>query len=296
MRSPGLSGGDAGDVHQRLVAGGVDLRGDDRAVRRRDHRRPRQPSRAPCSARSSCRSASRRSTRLITNANPSLPPNLLPSLQWVAIGLLIAVFLWLRPQGVLPERRRIIRLPRGRGDRPVRAAARASAAPSPSAPQAESAAPLARADVILQAVDVSRDFGGVHAVSGVSLRVARGTVTGLIGPNGAGKSTLLALLAGTDRVSGGQICTRGRTSRRARLPAGPAGHGPDVPAGQRVPAADGHGEPAVGRVPATAATRWPARCAGRRYWRRDEAAAIDQAAACCAGSAWRRWPASTPAT
>ena len=46
------------------------------------------------------------STRLITNANPSLPPNLLPSLQWVAIGLLIAVFLWLRPQGVLPERRR----------------------------------------------------------------------------------------------------------------------------------------------------------------------------------------------
>ena len=30
------------------------------------------------------------STRLIANANPSLPPNLLPSLQWVAIGLLIA--------------------------------------------------------------------------------------------------------------------------------------------------------------------------------------------------------------
>ncbi|MBO0825047.1 MAG: branched-chain amino acid ABC transporter permease, partial [Actinobacteria bacterium] len=51
------------------------------------------------------------STRLINNANPSLPPNLLPSLQWVAIGLLIALFLWFRPQGVLPERRRVIPVP-----------------------------------------------------------------------------------------------------------------------------------------------------------------------------------------
>src|SRR5580704_2642712 len=51
------------------------------------------------------------STRLIANANPSLPPNLLPSLQWVAIGLLIAFFLWFRPQGVLPERRRVIQVP-----------------------------------------------------------------------------------------------------------------------------------------------------------------------------------------
>src|SRR5450755_3781022 len=43
-------------------------------------------------------------TRFITNNNPNLPP----SLQWVAIGLLIAIFLWVRPQGVLPERRRVI--------------------------------------------------------------------------------------------------------------------------------------------------------------------------------------------
>src|SRR5580658_4791508 len=50
-------------------------------------------------------------TRLISDNNPSLPPNLLPSLQWVAIGLLIALFLWFRPQGVLPERKRVIALP-----------------------------------------------------------------------------------------------------------------------------------------------------------------------------------------
>ena len=35
-------------------------------------------------------------------------PNLVPALQWVVIGLLIIVFLWFRPQGILSERRRVI--------------------------------------------------------------------------------------------------------------------------------------------------------------------------------------------
>ena len=64
-------------------------------------------------------------TRFIPTSN-NLPPNLIPSLQWVAIGLLIVIFLWVRPQGILPERKRVIRLPgsgaagaarRGRGER-----------------------------------------------------------------------------------------------------------------------------------------------------------------------------------
>ena len=49
-------------------------------------------------------------TRFIPTSN-NLPPNLIPSLEWVAIGLLIVVFLWVRPQGVLPERKRVIALP-----------------------------------------------------------------------------------------------------------------------------------------------------------------------------------------
>ena len=47
-------------------------------------------------------------TRYIPTSN-SLPPNLIPSLEWVAIGLLIVIFLWVRPQGILPERKRVIR-------------------------------------------------------------------------------------------------------------------------------------------------------------------------------------------
>jgi branched-chain amino acid transport system permease protein len=157
------------------------------------------------------------STRLITDANPSLPPNLLPSLQWVAIGLLIALFLWFRPQGILPERRRVIAVP----DRPVPVATDPAAAILTTPPAAPKKG--GDADTILQAVDVSRDYGGVRAVSGVSLTVRRGTITGLIGPNGAGKSTLLAVLAGTDRASAGTVVYQGEdvtrlpAYRRARL-------------------------------------------------------------------------------
>ena len=53
-------------------------------------------------------------TRFIPTSN-NLPPNLIPSLQWVAIGLLIVIFLWVRPQGILPERKRVIRLPESSG-------------------------------------------------------------------------------------------------------------------------------------------------------------------------------------
>jgi branched-chain amino acid transport system ATP-binding protein len=78
-------------------------------------------------------------------------------------------------------------------------------------------------DVVLEAVDVVREFGGVRAVAGVSFQVRRGTLTGLIGPNGAGKSTLLAMLAGTLGVTSGKIIYEGRdvtgvaAYRRARL-------------------------------------------------------------------------------
>src|SRR6266568_2908878 len=53
-------------------------------------------------------------TRFIPTSN-SLPPNLIPSLEWVAIGVLIVGLLWFRPQGVLPERKRVIRVA-GLGD------------------------------------------------------------------------------------------------------------------------------------------------------------------------------------
>ena len=51
-------------------------------------------------------------------------------------------------------------------------------------------------DAVIDVRNVSKSFGGLRAVNDCSLRVERGSITGLIGPNGAGKSTLFNLVAG----------------------------------------------------------------------------------------------------
>ena len=213
------------------------------------------------------------------------PPGLIQDLQWVAIGLLIVVFLWLRPQGIFPERRRLVTAGRpasaasagagflGSGEPGVPAGGAPAPVTAPVAdrvagggpdtvgsgpdernisPPNEHAVPVSAqrrrpanehavpvpaqrrrpagppgehgaGDIVLQAVDVVREYGGVRAVAGASLSVRRGTVTGLIGPNGAGKSTLLGTLAGTIPVTSGTILYQGRdvtrvpAFRRARL-------------------------------------------------------------------------------
>ena len=58
---------------------------------------------------------------------------------------------------------------------------------------------------VLEAVDVSKRFGGVDALKGVSLRLPQRAVIGLIGPNGSGKTTLLNCLSGTFAPTSGAI-------------------------------------------------------------------------------------------
>lgn len=58
---------------------------------------------------------------------------------------------------------------------------------------------------LLEVRQVSKHFGGLAAVDGVSLQVRRGDIHALIGPNGAGKSTLFNLITGVNPVTGGSI-------------------------------------------------------------------------------------------
>ena len=76
---------------------------------------------------------------------------------------------------------------------------------------------------VLATHELSRRFGGLTAVRGVSIALARGEVHAVLGPNGAGKSTLINLLSGDLPVSSGTITYHGRDvtrlspDRRSRL-------------------------------------------------------------------------------
>lgn len=62
---------------------------------------------------------------------------------------------------------------------------------------------------LLVVEQVSRRFGGVRAISDVSLTVEKGEIVGVMGANGAGKTTLFALIAGHLRPNDGDVRLRG---------------------------------------------------------------------------------------
>jgi branched-chain amino acid transport system ATP-binding protein len=64
-------------------------------------------------------------------------------------------------------------------------------------------------DIVLQTEDLTKEFAGFVAVSGVALRVARGSIHALIGPNGAGKTTCFNLLTKFLQPTRGRIVFNG---------------------------------------------------------------------------------------
>lgn len=78
-------------------------------------------------------------------------------------------------------------------------------APAPTSAAAGSAPVSGGPAVELQALDVTKQFGGLNALDGVSLALRPGEVHGLIGPNGSGKTTLLNLLSGYYQPTSGTI-------------------------------------------------------------------------------------------
>ena len=68
---------------------------------------------------------------------------------------------------------------------------------------------VTKGEILLEAKDVVKHFGGVHAVDGISVQFKAGEVHGIIGPNGSGKSTLISALTRYHELTSGSVVLLG---------------------------------------------------------------------------------------
>ena len=96
---------------------------------------------------------------------------------------------------------------------------------------------------VLEVDNLSRAFGGVQAVDGVSFALHPGEIVGLIGPNGAGKTTLVNLVTGVVSPSSGTVRFAGRdVTRQTAMASRAEWAGAHVPGCSAVSGDDGPGE------------------------------------------------------
>ena len=117
--------------------------------------------------------------------------------EMIVFGGLMVLVLHRAREGLWPILRKLV---------PVRVApkkidANAEALPRRTLPQA--------GELILEAKDVTRKFGGLVANNNMSLQVKAGEILALIGPNGAGKSTMFNQISGVDTPTSGEVLFMG---------------------------------------------------------------------------------------
>lgn len=120
---------------------------------------------------------------------------------WVATGAALVAIVILSPAGVGGLVNRALRVP----ERPEHATVRPATPVAPAGPPPLPASSAATDRALLVAEHVSQSFGGVTAISDVSLAVRAGSITSLIGPNGAGKSTMFRVITGQIRPDEGTV-------------------------------------------------------------------------------------------
>ena len=69
---------------------------------------------------------------------------------------------------------------------------------------------------LLEVQNVSKAFGGIHALTTCSISVEEGSITGLIGPNGSGKTTLFNVVTGYEKVDTGTVRFRSQPITNAK--------------------------------------------------------------------------------
>ncbi len=119
-------------------------------------------------------------------------------------GLLLVFIALFFPKGIYGLAGRF--LPENRGK------PQADLSPARSAsPSRWGRASLPDEDVLLTVESMGKSFGGVQALSGVTLQVKRGNVHAVIGPNGSGKTTLINIISGFLRPNHGKVVFAGQS-------------------------------------------------------------------------------------
>jgi len=130
----------------------------------------------------------------------------------IVFGLLMLFVLQRFADGLWPTLARLA----GRWVRPHAAARMQPAAPAVQLAQRKLPA---RGEVLLQATNVSKRFGGLVANNDISMTLKAGEIHALIGPNGAGKSTFFNMVSGVDDPSSGEVRLAGQpmTAKPSRV-------------------------------------------------------------------------------
>jgi ABC-2 type transport system ATP-binding protein len=82
-------------------------------------------------------------------------------------------------------------------------------APAARAPAAGAVAGARSAAAVIEITDLTKEYGSVVAVNGISFSVRRGEVFGILGPNGAGKTTTLEMVEGLRQPTSGTVLVDG---------------------------------------------------------------------------------------
>ena len=131
-------------------------------------------------------------------------------IDWAAIGMVAAAVVAFAPLPASTERWVAAGAPARIGDE-TRASAGSVAADQVLASPAQDPEPATEpmAGPVVECVDVTKHYGGIRALDGVTLAIAEGELLGLVGPNGSGKSTLVGLMSGVLRPTAGSIRVAG---------------------------------------------------------------------------------------
>ena len=121
-------------------------------------------------------------------------------------GLIFVGFVLYSPDGLVGI---WAKLARRRWPAPEQAAAMSGRRIYEGLPLPKFLMPEARTRIVLEVTGVSRNFGGIRAVSNASLQIGAGEIHALIGPNGAGKTTLFNLVSGLFAPDSGTIRLNG---------------------------------------------------------------------------------------